>query len=509
MADKEAATTGLGGRSITAVLWGAGATVIRIGVQVVSQIVLARILGPDQYGLFAAALVVVFFSGFFSDVGLSYGLIQRKVVDERDIRFVFTWQVILGISVSALLFLAAPLFVAFFDDPRLEPILRWLSLTCVINALGATSSALLKRDLDFKTLNLGTLVSYFVGFFVVGIPLAMVGAEVGALVAAFLTQAALSQAISYWRKPHSVRPLLWYPAANDAIRFGGTVLVTNLLNWVMSSIDRVVIGRVFSMTGVGLYSTVYNLINMPAMTAIGLVQSVLYSASSRVQDDRERLQSGFLTMFAAMAVFGGAVFCSVAAIAPTFVLAIYGNKWSDAAPLVVPLSLAMPLFLMMGMAIPAMWASGNAKLEFRLQLPIAAAWAVTVVALARLGSIEMIAWGVTAMFGVRAVVIVGATLRCIHLPASAVLGPLASGMLVSGFVALCVTMADLAARAMVDMPALWLVADAAAGAIALAAALRLFRGQLNDRLLGLLARLSDRLPQRFAGPVGRWFGAQA
>jgi hypothetical protein len=62
---------------------------------------------------------------------------------------------------------------------------------------------------------------------------------------------------------------------------------------------------------------------------------------------------------------------------------------------------------------------------------------------------------------------------------------------------------------MVDVPVLWLVADAAAGAIALAAALRLFRGQLNDRLLGLLARLSDRLPQRFAGPVGRWFGAQA
>jgi O-antigen/teichoic acid export membrane protein len=502
------AAGGLAGRSITAVLWGTGATVVRIGVQIVSQVVLARILGPDQYGLFAAALVVVFFSNFFADVGLSYGLIQRKEIGEHDVRFVFTWQLVLGLMVTAIVFAAAPWLASFFDDPRLEPILRWLSVSCVIASAGATSTALLKRDLDFKTLNLGTLVSYTVGFLVVGIPLALAGAGVTALVAAFLTQALVSQVISFWRRPHAVGPLFWYPAGNDALRFGGTVLVTNLLNWVMSSIDRVMIGRMFSMTAVGLYSTVYNLINMPAMTAIGLVQSVLYSASTRVQDDRERLQTGFLAMFSAMTVFGGAVFCAVAAVASTFVLAIYGTKWTDAAPLVVPLALAMPLFLAMGMAIPAMWASGNARLEFRLQMPIALGWALLVVLLARVGSLELIAWGVTAMYLLRAIVIVGATLRCIHLPARVLVRPIVGALLISGFVAAWVALADAAARHTVDVPALWLAADAAAGAVALAAALRLFRGWLDARLLELLERLSERLPAQFAGPMGRWFGAR-
>ncbi|MCZ7559963.1 MAG: lipopolysaccharide biosynthesis protein [Burkholderiaceae bacterium] len=502
------ASGGIGSRSITAVLWGTGATVVRIGVQVVSQIVLVRLLGPDQYGLFAAALVVVFFSSFFSDVGLSYGLIQRQIIDERDIRFVFTWQIVLGIAVTAALFLSAPLFTRLFNEVRLEPILRWLSITCLINACGSTSTALLKRDLDYKWLNIGTLVSYAVGFFVVGIPLAMAGAGVGALVAAFLVQTALSQIISYARSRHPVRPLFWYPAGIDAIRFGGTVLITNLLNWVMSSIDRVVIGRTFAMTGVGLYSTVYNLINMPAMTAIGLVQSVLYSASTRVQDDRARLQAGFLTMLSTMAVFGGAVFCAVASVAPTIVLAIYGDKWTDAAPLAVPLALAMPLFLTMGMAIPAMWASGNAKLEFRLQMPIAAVWALSVVLLSRLGSLELMAWGVMMMFLLRATVIVRATLKCIGLQGRALARPIAGGLLVSGIVSLCVKVADVLARQLLDVPVAWLAIDAAAGMVSLAGAMRLFRRQLDPRLMVLLGKLSDRLPRRFAGPVGRWFGAQ-
>lgn len=509
MASSDVPQADLKGRSITAVLWGTGATIVRIGVQVVSQIVLARILGPDQYGLFAAALVVVFFSAFFSDVGLSYGLIQRKTIDDADIRFVFTWQVLLGLAVGGLLFLASPWLADYYSDPRLTPILRWLSLTCLINSLGATAGALLKRDLDFKSLNIGTLVSYVVGFFVVGIPLAMAGAGVEALVAAFLSQSFVNQAISYAYRRHALRPLLWYPGARQALGFGGTVLVTNLINWVMSSIDRVVIGRTFAMTGVGLYSTVYNLINMPAMTAIGLVQSVLYSASSQVQDDRARLQSGFRTMFAMMALFGGAVFCAVAAVAPTFIAALYGDKWAGAEQLVVPLALAMPLFLLMGMAIPAMWASGNAQLEFRLQIPVAIGWAAFVVLLARQGSLELMAWGVVAMFLLRAIVIVGATLRCIGLSPRVLVRPLLAGVLVSGFVALACAVVDHAARAATGLAGIWLLCDALAGGLALTAALRLFRSQFDPLVISLLARLTDRLPGRVAGPIGRLLGTHA
>jgi lipopolysaccharide exporter len=503
------AAAGIGSRSITAVLWGAAATALRIGVQVVAQVVLARILGPEQYGLFAAALVAVLFSTFFSDVGLAYGLIQRKEIDERDVRFVFAWQTVLGVVVTVALFAAAPLVGRLFDDDRLVSLVRWLAPACLINAMGATAASLLRRDLDFKSVNLATLASYSVGFLLVGIPLALAGWQASALVAAFLTQALVNQAILYWRRPHPLRPLWWYPAASESLRFGSTILSTNLLNWLMTSADRVIIGRTFAMTGVGLYSTAYNLINLPAMTAIALVQSVLYAASSRVQDDRARLQAGFRTMFATMALFAGPVFCGVAAVAPTVILALYGEKWTAAGPILVPLSLAMPVYLAMAMAIPALWASGNARLEFRLQLPIAFAMVGVLLLAAQLGSLVLMAWTVAALYVARAAVIVSATLRVIDLPAASLLPSIGHGVGTSAVVALAIWIADQLLRRLTDLPGVWLAGDIAVGAVALAVALRLARRRLEPDVLSLLSKLADRLPAPAALRVRQWMGMVA
>jgi lipopolysaccharide exporter len=500
------AVAGVGSRSISAVLWGAAATVLRIGVQVVAQIILARILGPEQYGLFAAALVAVLFSTFFSDVGLAYGLIQRKEIDDRDIRFVFAWQTVLGVVVSLALFVAAPLVARLFDDARLVPLIQWLAPACLINAMGATAGALLRRDLDFKTVNLATLASYTVGFMLVGIPLALAGWKAEALVAAFLSQAVVSQAILYWRRPHALRPLWWYPAAADSLRFGTTILSTNLLNWLMTSVDRVIIGRAFAMTAVGLYSTAFNLINLPAMTAIALVQSVLYAASSRVQDDRDRLQRGFRTMFGAMALFAGPLFCGVAAVAPTVILALYGEQWVAAGPILTALALAMPIYLAMAMAIPALWASGHARLEFRLQLPIAVAMVVVLWAAAQVGSLVAIAWVVTGLYLVRAVVILAVTLRVIQLRAASLVPSIAAGLSTSGAVALAIWLADQAMRRLSDLPAAWLAADIVVGALALAVALRLQRRRIEPDVLSLLDKLAERMPGALATPARRWMG---
>lgn len=88
-------------RSVDALAWAAGGTAARMVMQIIAQIVLARLLGPEQYGIFAIGAIVVGFSNFLSDVGLAYGLIQKDKVDADDIRFVVCWQWILGSVVAA------------------------------------------------------------------------------------------------------------------------------------------------------------------------------------------------------------------------------------------------------------------------------------------------------------------------------------------------------------------------------------------------------------------------
>ena len=81
-------------QSFTAVKWSVLGTAVRYGLQISAQIVLARLLGPENYGLFAMGLVVLTFSNFFAHLGLAWGLVQSRDLSKDDVRFVFTWQVI-------------------------------------------------------------------------------------------------------------------------------------------------------------------------------------------------------------------------------------------------------------------------------------------------------------------------------------------------------------------------------------------------------------------------------
>ncbi|HRJ80031.1 MAG TPA: oligosaccharide flippase family protein, partial [Planctomycetota bacterium] len=222
-------------RAISAFLWGTGGGTVRIALQIGAQVVLARLLGPTEYGVFALGTLVITFSFFFADFGMAYGLIQKPNIDANDIRFVFTWQIIIGAVVTAgVIALAGPI-ASFFDEPRAEDVVRVLAGLCLINAVAAPAMNLLKRELDYRALQLSLIASYFVGFLLVGIPLAVAGHGVWALVAAWMVQALLGAAIAYAQVRHPVAPLLWYAGASSQGRYGGLVLATNLVNWCLAN----------------------------------------------------------------------------------------------------------------------------------------------------------------------------------------------------------------------------------------------------------------------------------
>src|SRR5690606_20757089 len=149
-----------------------------------AQIALARILGPEPFGLFAVALVVIALSSLFAEVGLAYGLIQKPEVGPRDIRFAFTWQVLLGLGVMGVVLAGAGLVAAAMDEPRAAGVLRALAPGILLGALAATPTMLLRRRMDFKWLQLAGATAYAVGYLGVGLPLALAGWRVDALVAA-------------------------------------------------------------------------------------------------------------------------------------------------------------------------------------------------------------------------------------------------------------------------------------------------------------------------------------
>lgn len=482
----------LAARSLQALAWGAGGALLRLLLQLGAQIVLARLLGPQQYGLFAIGAIVVGFAGFFADIGLAYGLIQKASLSAADLRFVVTWQALLGTAVTAALYGGAGALAAFFGEPGAAPVLQWLAPLCLLNALAAPSLNLLRRGLDFRRIQLAQTLSYALGYGLLGLPLALLGAQVWALVAAWTAQAGINLVLLYRATGHPLRPLFWHPAARAQWTFGLAVLGSNLVNWVINNIDRVIVGQGFGSREVGLYASAANLVYSPSAAALGVVQPVFLAAASRLADDAARIARAYQAMLGLLAALLLPLALVVAIAAEPLLLLLFGPAWQAAAAVCTPLALAMPLFMLWGLSTPLLWAAGKPTHEFRLQLPLALLWAGVCVLAARV-SVPTVAWCVLGLSGLRCALVVVAALRLQRLRLAELWAGLAGGLALSLAVAAVLLPVALASQA--HSPG-WRCAALAGSAIATWAALvRLWPALLSPALRLWLARaLAGRWP---------------
>lgn len=350
--------------------WSAVSTAARFGLQLLAQVVLARLLGPDSYGVFGMGLVIFTFTNFLATFGFSWSLAQLRVITSEDIRFAFTWQLLVGLVAGGILLVGAPLVADYFREPRVLGIVRWMSLACVINAAGSVTGNLMRRTMNFRAIGMIQLVSYAIGYLAVGIPLALAGAGVNALVAAWMAQATVVVIAGFMICPHSIKPLLVGPQAREMVRIGTAVFFTNLGNWFINNLDRLIIGRMLNAHAVGVYTAGYNLANMPNTLLLGALQPVFLAAGARVQDERARLRNAYQQVIATVWVLLLPFFVFLAMISPDVIKLLYGPAWSDAAPVMAVLFLAMPAYVTWGMSTPVLWNTGRARQEMLLQLPL-------------------------------------------------------------------------------------------------------------------------------------------
>jgi O-antigen/teichoic acid export membrane protein len=492
-------TADLSQRSISAVFWGVSGSAVYLILQFGIQVVLARLLGPEQYGLFAIALVIITLSGYFA-TNVGFGLIQKRTVTDEDVRFVNFWQLAVGAVVATAVFLLADTVAGFFQEPRVAPLIRTMSAVCLIQAAAGPAAFLLNRDLDFKSIYVAGIAAYAFSYGLLGIPLALAGYGVSALVTALITQSLLTLAILYWRKRPVLGFVIWHRDAYALWSYGFTVFATNISNWALYNLSRAVVGRMFPSAAVGLYAMPYNLVMQLAGAVMGAVQPPLFSASSRVQDDVARLRPVFLTLLAVIVMLSAPLFVGIAVAPQTIMLALYGDEWAPSAPLLRAFALAIPFYLATGMATPMLWNSGRTTQEFKLQLPIAAALALATYLAAR-HSLEAAAWAVLGIFVLRFIVITTAVCIALELPFRQLATAFRAGIAITLLVAGAIALIDGLAAQMTAQRQVVLALDVATGFVVQVIALRLFRTWFSPEVRTLFEMLLARLPRSLA-PFG-------
>ena len=168
-------------KAVHSLKWSALMEIVSRTAQPIIFVILARLLTPADYGVMATAMIAISFSQMFWDAGLSKALIQTKAAPEDAAHVVFWTNVVLGLLIYILLYLAAPAIALFFKSPASGPVLRVLGIQIVIASLTSVQQALFVRDLDFRGLFWIKLLTAFIpGLF--SIPLALKGFGIWALV---------------------------------------------------------------------------------------------------------------------------------------------------------------------------------------------------------------------------------------------------------------------------------------------------------------------------------------
>jgi O-antigen/teichoic acid export membrane protein len=483
--------------------WSALTTAGRFGLQLVAQITLARLLGPSNYGVYGIGMVVLTFAGFLSGNAFSYILMLKKDVDDEDIRFAFTWQAIAGVVGACAVYASAGALAGFFGDARVEPMLHWMAVACLLMALGGPSTCLLQRELNFRALGLIQLGSYGAGYLAVGVPLALQGFGAQALAAACVVQAGVYLAATFAVRPHPARPLLRHPMGAETFDMGRTVFFTNMVNWLLTNVDRIVIGRMLSTHAVGLYNVAYNLASIPYTLLIGALQPAFLATGARLQDDKRQLGRAWLTLLACVLVFLIPAAVLLSMLAGHLVLVLYGAAWSEAGWVMAVMFLCLPAWSCLGLSTPVLWNTGRKHLEAMLQLPVLAVALPVWWLLAPLG-IRAVVIAAAAAILVRAIVIVAVGLRALDLRWRALL-PFALRGLGLGAVCALAVLAGRQVATPLDHPLATLIVEGCTG-LGVLLALVLTRPQvLGPEARSVLSRLIPAVAPRWtpAAPEAR------
>lgn len=315
-----------------------------LGIQFVSNLVLARLLMPDDFGTVGVLLVFTTLSNVLIDSGLSSALIQKKEISEDDKSTVFFTNLILAISVYVIIFFTAPFFARYFHNPDITNLLRVIEVIVVIDAFSAIQNTVLSRDMDFKTLTKYKIISIVVAV-AVSIVLAFVGMGVWALVIQYLLFS-ISRALLLWTRT-KWRPNFVFSkhSFKTLFDYGSKLLLSRFIAELYNQFQSILIGRHYTAHDLGYYTQARQLELIPVESLSRVVDNVSFPAYSKLQDDRIQLKTMVRQNMLVLVFVNTPLMFYLSTVAKPLLVFLYSDKWIGAVPYFQFLCLGFGLLL--------------------------------------------------------------------------------------------------------------------------------------------------------------------
>lgn len=336
-------------------------------ISFVSNVILARLLTPDDFGMIGMLMLFIAVANTFVDSGLGSALIQRKEISQADKSTVFFANLFISLLIYVILFLASPWIADFYNMPFLKILCRVQSLVLVLQAFCVVQTSLLIKYMDFKKLAVCNLFGSSIGA-IIGIILALNGAGVWSLAIKTISTT-FFVTISLWFVSQWKPSLIFCKESFKSLfGFGGFILLSSLMMNVANNVQTLILGKLFPPYVLGNYTQARNLRNVASESLSSVIGQVLYPNFSKMQDDNKSIicalhRSTTVVSF----VMSPLMLLCVLIAGPVFYL-LFGEKWLNAVPYFQILCISGIFASLQDININVVKAKGKSKILFYCNL---------------------------------------------------------------------------------------------------------------------------------------------
>lgn len=300
-------------------------------VQFILQIILARLLSPDHYGVLSIMIIFTTLATVFVQNGFNMALIQGKDVNEEDYSSVFWVSLFVALLLYIALFFASPLIADFYDMPSLITPFRVLALMLFPGALNSVQLAKVSREMKFRKVFVSNIGAVLVSG-VVGVALAYAGGGLWALVAQSLLNVVVACVVMCFTVNLRLRFICNVKRVKKLFGYGWKLLVSALIETLYQDLRSLVIGKKYNSSMLGYYNRGKQFPQFINNAVNGTVQSVMLPAMSVQQDDKRAVKTMMRTSMRMSAFVMFPIMFGLAAVATPLVSILLTEKWLECVP---------------------------------------------------------------------------------------------------------------------------------------------------------------------------------
>ncbi len=314
---------------------------IQRSIGLISTLVLARLLTPDDFGIVAIAMLILYFCDTLSTLGSQQYIIQKSEVNDDDINTSWTLDLIMKALIWSVLVISIPTITAFYDKPELENVLYVTSLVLLIGSLKSPGFILLRRQLQYKPIFRLSIIQKFISFFVVMI-IAYFYQTYWALIIAEVSSVIVAVTGTYIIFPK--KPEFCLKNIREQWSFSQWVLLKGGVGFTRAEVDTILVSKYFSSEELGGYHLSRHLSIIPSRDIIAPAIEPLLASYSRVKDDAPQLAYQFSLSMLVVSILIMPIAVFMFFFPEKIIDFFLGSQWTDTYTLLSALSILFFIF---------------------------------------------------------------------------------------------------------------------------------------------------------------------